>query len=135
MANIAAVNSKLTDLDPMLREFCSRHGFLLGGGTELFPRRRLWQRREIDRCLDLAPDCTVSELMATGFGPDMTWSLEATASLLPNVQPTRLLKATVFANLRYSELPLILAAQLEAGFRLLRDVSLNDVLDKGQPCS
>jgi hypothetical protein len=48
-ANVAAIESKLKKLDEVFRQFCSREGYNLSALVDLWPRRRVWRRQEIDR--------------------------------------------------------------------------------------
>jgi hypothetical protein len=130
-ARIHAVEAKLSELDPILHDFCTRRGFTFSSQIGVWPRRKAWAREEIDRALDLVMDLTVPEVMERGFYPDMPWSLHATASVnLP--LPGRLLSEDIFRGLPFSELAGVLSAQLEDGLARLRQIRHADIIARGQ---
>src|SRR5580765_1869361 len=43
-ANVAAIESKLKELDAVFRQFCSREGYTFRATVDLWPRRRVWRR-------------------------------------------------------------------------------------------
>lgn len=131
-AKIRSIEERLIDLDPIFREFCARYGFNLRGGPELYPKRVVWRREELDRVMDLSPDVSVAEVMEKGFYPDMRWSLYANASLLPKLgQPVRMLSLPIFQRIAYSELRTTLVSHLEEGYNLLRAITLREVMLRG----
>src|SRR5260221_4647048 len=103
---VQVTRSKLAELDPLLEGFCARSRFTFSDlGDTLWPRRRLWAREEIDRCLDLTMDLTLPEFLERGFYPDLPWSLYASASLpLAAAQPMRILKTDIFRGVPHSHL-------------------------------
>src|SRR5687768_5073141 len=87
-ANVAAIESKLAQLDGVFVQFCSREGYTFSPlKVELWPRRRVWQRREIDRCMDLTMEIGVQQVLDHGFDPNLRWSLFASGSLHPHRDP------------------------------------------------
>jgi hypothetical protein len=129
---IQTIESRLAVLDPILQGFCTQHDYRVSDMTgSIQPRRRVWRREEIDRCLDLTSDLTVPEAMERGFYPEMPWSLFANASLLPSVRPMRILSAAVFEGLPYSQLEAALENRLEAGLVMLQAVTVEDVIERG----
>jgi hypothetical protein len=132
-AKIQAVEAKLTELDPILYEFCSRRGFKFSSIIGVWPRRRVWARQEIDRAIDLTMDLTVPEFFERGFQPDVPWSLYASASLpVSKDYPSHVLSVDVFRHLPFSEISGVLAVRLEVGLAMLRDFTREDVLAKGK---
>lgn len=130
-ARIQAVEAKLAELDPTLHDFCTRNGYTFSSQVGVWPRRKVWARQEVDRTLDLVMDLTVAEVMERGFYPDMPWSLRATASLMLPL-PGRMLSEDVFHGLPFSQLAQVLSARLEDGLVMLRQVSREDIIAKGQ---
>ena len=128
---IQAVEAKLAELDPILHDFCTRRGYTFSSQIGVWPRRRAWAREEIDRALDLVMDLTVPEVMERGFYSDMPWSLRATASVMLPL-PGRLLNEDVFRGLPFSQLAEVLSARLEDGLAILRKVSREDIIARGQ---
>lgn len=132
-AKIQTLEAKLTELDPILRDFCSRQGFTFSSIVGVWPRRKVWAREEIDRTLDLTMDLTVPEFFERGFQPDVPWSLYASASLpVSKDYPSHVLSVDVFRHLPFSELAGVLAARLEDGLAILRKFNREDILTKGR---
>lgn len=131
-AMIQALEAKLSELDPILHGFCNEAGFTFTCLVGSWPRRKVWVREEIDRCLDLTMESTVSEIMDRGFYPEMPWSLRATASLMQVNKHARVLSIDVFRGLPFSELAGVLALRLEDGQKLLRGLTREDVVARGQ---
>jgi hypothetical protein len=89
-ANVAAIESKLKELDAVFRQFCSREGYTFSAMVDLWPRRRVWRRQEIDRCMDLTMTIGmvgVQDVLDRGFYPELPWSLSASGSLPPGTDP------------------------------------------------
>jgi len=131
-ARIQAVEAKLAELDPILHGFCTERGYTFSSQVGVWPRRKVWARKEIDRTLDLTMDLTVPEVMERGFYPEMPWSLYASASLLPVSKQVRLLSADVFRGLPFSQLAGVLAARFEDGLAMLRGFTREDIIARGQ---
>lgn len=129
-AKIQAVEAKLTELDPILHDFCGRRNFTFRSMIGVWPRRGVWAREEIDRSIDLTMDLTVPEFFERGFQPEMPWSLYASASL--PVYPSHILIVDVFRHLSFSELAELLGERLEDGLAMLRKINREDILTKGQ---
>jgi hypothetical protein len=133
VGRIQAVEAKLVELDPILHNFCTRNGFTFSSQIGVWPRRIANAREEIDRSLGLVMDLTVPEVMERGFYPDMPWSLRANASvMLPPPEMGRILSEDVFHGLPFSQLATVLATRLEDGLVILRKISREDVIRKGQ---
>jgi hypothetical protein len=132
-ARIQAVENNLALLDPILHGFCERHGYRFSSTVGVYPRRRVWQRGEIDRSLDLVLDLTVPEVMDRGFYLEMPWSLYAGASLLPAIgEAMRVLDADVFRGVPYSQLATVLPARLEEGAAILKSITRHDITERGR---
>src|SRR5690349_6720121 len=89
-ANVAAIESKLKELDVVFRQFCSREAYTFSAMVDLWPRRRVWRRQEIDRCMDLTMTIGVvgvQDVLDRGFYPELPWSLFASGSLPPGTDP------------------------------------------------
>ena len=132
---IRSVNDKLVELEPILQSFCARRGYSLRVTSELWPSRDAWARGEIDRFLHLTTDARFTDILNRGFYPEMPWSLYATAT--PKIGPGRplqwrVLTVDVFRALLFSELAGVLENSLEQGFSILRGLSLEDVLARGE---
>jgi hypothetical protein len=137
LARIEAIETKLLELDPIMLKFCERRGFkftrMVDENGTLWPRRGMWVREDIDRAMYLTMNLTVSEVMERGFYPDMPWSLSTTASLRPTKgQPTQLLQSEIFHALPYSQLTGVLEKSLEDGLTLLRRLTMDDAITKGE---
>src|SRR5688572_6051476 len=116
LERIQAIEANLGLVDPVLRGFCQQHGYKFSSIVGVYPRRRVWQRAEVDRCLDLTSDLTVPEIMERGFYPEMPWSLHATASLPTEVgHQVRMMEGDVFRGVPFSQLGHVLATRLEDG--------------------
>src|SRR5947209_16379420 len=70
-ANVAAIESQLAELDDMFLQFCSRQGYTFSPIVQLWPRRRVWRRQEVDRCMDLTMEIGVQEVLDRGFCPEL----------------------------------------------------------------
>lgn len=86
-ANVAAIESKLAGLDEVFLQFCSRQGYTFSSTVQLWPRRRVWRRQEVARCMDLRMDVGVQDVLNRGFYPELPWSFCANGSLLPASDP------------------------------------------------
>ena len=103
---VDAIEAKLAELDPIMQSFCERSGLkfskMVDENRTLWPRRGMWVREDIDRCMNLTMDLTVAEVMERGFYPEMPWSLHADATLpIAKGQPTRILNTDVFRGVPY----------------------------------
>jgi hypothetical protein len=132
-AKIEVVNDKLSELDPIIHAFCTRRGYAFRAFTELWPARRATAHGDICRCLHLTTDASFLDILKRGFYPQMPWSLCASATLpLAPGQPIRTLFEDVFRSLPFSELASLLEERLENGFSILRELTREDVLAKGE---
>ena len=134
-ANVAAIEANLAMLDDVFLQFCSRHGYAFSSHVQLWPRRRVWRRQEIDRCMDLNMDVGVQDVLDRGFQPELPWSLYATGSLSQSKDPAdRFLSRPVFEHLHFSQLASILASNLERGLEILNSMTESEILRDGQQC-
>lgn len=132
-AMIELVETHLASLDPILLSFCEQHDYTFRRLTGVYPRRRAWQREEVDLCLDLTPDLTVIEITEHRFSPDMPWSLHITASTLPPEFATiRILTEAVFSGLPFSSLHSRLAGDLAAGLAKLQTFTPEVINERGR---
>lgn len=130
---IQAVEIHLATLDPILKDFCTRHGYTFGSVVGVWPRRRAWRREEVDRCFDLTMDLTVPEVMERDFFPEMPWSLSVSASTRPpDFCSARILTVEVFRQLPISSLRDRLPADLEFGLRTLKALTQKVIAERGQ---
>ena len=134
---VDAIEAKLAELDPIMQSFCERRGLtfskMVDENRTLWPRRGMWVREEIDRCMHLTMDLTVAEVMERGFYPEIPWSLHADATLpIAKGQRTRILNTDVFRGVPYSRLADVLGQGLEDGLAALRRLTRADVIAKGE---
>ncbi len=138
-AKVRAINTHLSELDPIIQRACSRHGYSFHAQSEIWPCRLIFvQPRsplydEVNRSLDLTTDLKLAELLEQGFSPDIPWSLYANASIFarPALSP-RVLTEALFSALPFAEIPAVLEEQLERGFSLLESWTRDHVLAHGE---
>ena len=134
-ANVAAIASKLRELDAVFRQFCSREGYSFGRMVDLWPRRRVWRRQEIDRCMDLTMTIGivgVQDVLERGFYPELPWSLYASGSLLPGTDPDiHILSRPVLEQVPFSQVASTLADSLERGLQILNSMTKTEILTRG----
>jgi hypothetical protein len=132
-ANVAAIESKLAELDGVFRTFCAREGYTFSPIVQLWPRRRVWRRQEIDRCMDLTMEEGVQDVLDRGYDPQLQWSLWACGSLPRSADPDiRILSRPVFEHVPFSHLSSALGDGLERGLRLLNDMTGDEIKAHGQ---
>ena len=135
-ANVAAIEAKLKELDAIFHLFCSREGYTFSAMVDLWPRRRVWRRQEIDRCMDLTMTMgivAVQDVLDRGFYPELPWSLSASGSLPPGTDPDiRILSRSVFEQVPFSQVASRLANNLERGLQILNVMTKNEVLAQGE---
>src|SRR6185369_1526303 len=132
-ANVAAIESRLAQLDETFRQFCSRQDYTFSPMVNLWPRRRFWRRQEVDRCLDLTMDVGVEDVLDRGFYPELPWSLHASGSLRPGREPAiHILSRPVFEHVPFSRLPSVLVDGLERGLQILNSMTESEILTQGQ---
>jgi hypothetical protein len=127
---IELMETKLSELDPILIKFCSEHGYHLRSLIGVWPRRAVWTRNEIDRTLDLTMDLSVQSFLDRGFYPEMPWSLFATGSV--RALPAHFLSTDIFRALPFSSLSALLAKQLSNGLTILRHLTSEEIMAKGE---
>jgi hypothetical protein len=131
-ANVAAIESRLKELDHIFLQFCSRHGYTFSPTVELWPRRRVWRRQEIDRSMGLTMEVGVQDVLDRGFYPDLQWSFSASGSLLPGKDPeTHVLSRPVFEHIPFSRLESLLQDGLERGLKMLNSMTEGEILTHG----
>jgi len=131
-AKVAAIEANLVGLNPVLLQFCSRHGF---GMLMFWPGRSLCLLEgEISQSMDLTLDAKVDqELLDRGFHPDLQWSLDADAWLKPDTDPERhQLSRPVFEHWSYSRFLPILADILEGGLDMLNGMNEVEIRKHGR---
>ena len=132
-ANVAAIESNLARLDGVFEQFCSRAGYTFSPIVQLWPRQRVWQRQEIDRCMDLTMEIGVQEVLDRGFDPNLRWSLSASGSLHPGRDPdVHILSRAVFEHVPFSALASVLANGLERGLEVLDSMTETEILTHGE---
>jgi hypothetical protein len=136
-ARVDAIEAKLVELDPIMQGFCEREGFrfstMVDENRTLWPRRGMTAHEDIYRGLYLTMDLTVQEVMDRGFYPEMPWSLHADATFMPaRGEPTHILSTDVFSGVPYSRLAEILGKSLEDGLLILRGLTRQDVVSRGE---
>jgi hypothetical protein len=132
-ANLAAIDSKLTELDHLFVRFCSEHDYKFSRNLQIWPKSRVWRRQEIDRCMDLVMDIGFQQALDVGFFPEMPWSLYAQGSLHPGTDPeVHLLSRPVFEHVPFSRLASVLEAGLTSGLQILSSMTEGEVLSHGQ---
>lgn len=137
-ANVAAIESKLKELDEVFRQFCSREGYTFCAMVDLWPRRRVWCRQEIDRCMDLTMTIGivgVQNVLDRGFYPELPWSLSASGSLAPGTYPgIHILSRPVLDQVPFSQVSSELAESLGRGLQILNTMTKNEILSRGEKC-
>jgi len=133
-ANVAAIESQLARLDAVFVEFCAREGYTFSPIVQqLWPRRRVWQRQEMDRCMDLTMETGVQEVLDHGVDPNLRWSLIASGSLHPGRDPeVHILSRAVFEHMPFSALASVLANGLERGLKVLNSMTETEILTQGE---
>jgi len=137
-ANVAAIESKLKELDAVFRQFCSREGYTFSAMVDLWPRRRVWRRQEIDRCMDLTMTIGVvgvQDVLDRGFYPELPWSLFASGSLPPGTDPdVHILSRPVLDQVPFSRMASALADSLQRGQQILNSMTKSEILTRGEKC-
>lgn len=132
-ANLAAIDSKLTELDGLFLQFCSQQDYRLSRNVQMWPKRRVWRRQEIDRCMDLVMDIAFQDALDLGFHPETPWSFYALGSLHPGADPdVHVLSRPIFEHVPYSCLASILVDGLASGLRILNAMTESEILAHGQ---
>jgi hypothetical protein len=133
IANVAAIESKLAELDDLFLQFCSRQVYRFSPIVQLWPRRRVWRRQEVDRCMDLTMDIGVQDVLDRGYHPGLPWSLYASGSVRPDAVPdVHILSRPVFEHVPFSILASVLVDGLERGLQILNAMTETEILTQGQ---
>jgi len=107
--NLAAIESKLAELDDLFVQFCSRQDYRLSRNLQIWPKRRVWRRQEIDRCMDLVMDTGFQDALDRGFYPEFPWSFYACGSLHPSTDPdVHILSRPIFEHVPHYRLASVL---------------------------
>jgi len=131
--NVAAIESRLADLDEIFRQFCSHQDYKFSPTVDLWPRRRVWRRQEIDRCMDLTMEVGVQDVLDRGFYPELPWSLYASGSLRPGTDPdVHILSHPVFQHVPFFHLASALVDGLERGLEILNSLTESEILTHGR---
>jgi hypothetical protein len=131
-ANLAAIEEKLGELDDLLARFCSEHDYTLRGSLNMWPKRRVWCRREIDRVMDLELDIEFQEALDRGFYPDLPLSLYARGFLLPFDPDVHVLSRPIFQHVPHSRVGSILLDSLNRGVEMLDVVTEAEIFQSGE---
>jgi hypothetical protein len=131
-AHLAAIDSKLAELDTLFLQFCSRQDYQFSRNLQIWPKRRVWRRKEIDRCMDLVMDISFQDALDRGFYPDFPWSFYACGSLLPGTDPeVHILSRPIFEHVPYHRLESILEDGLASGLKILNAMTESEILALG----
>ena len=132
-AHVAAVESELAKHDDLFRQFCSRHDYRFSSFVGVWPRRKVWRRQEVDRCLDLTMDVGVQEVLNSGFHPELPWSLHASGSLHPGADPdVHVLSRPVFEHIPFSQLGAAIPDGLMRGLAILEALTEQAIITDGR---
>jgi hypothetical protein len=132
-ANLAAIESKLVDLDALFLQFCSQHDYRFSRSLNIWPKRRVWRRQEIDRVMDLEMDLGFQDVLDRGFYPEFPWSLYARASLHPGADSdAHILSRAIIEHVPYHRLASVLKDGLASGLRILNAMTESEILTHGQ---
>ena len=132
-ANLAAIEAKLGELDGVFLQFCSRQDYQFSRNCQIWPKRRVWRRQQIDRCMDLVMDVGFQEALDRGFYREMPWSFYARASLHPGTDPDiHILSRPIFEHVPYHQLASVLEDGLACGLRILTTMTKNEVRARGK---
>jgi hypothetical protein len=132
-ANVAAIEAKLAELDDAFRQFCSRQDYRFSPIVQLWPRRRVWRRQEIDRCMDLTMEIGVQDVLNRGFYPELPWSLYASGSLRPDTAlDVHIFLRPVFEHVPFFALASVLVDGLERGLQILNGMTETEIRMQGQ---
>lgn len=133
-ANLAAIGSKLAELDDIFLQFCSRHDFRFSGNCQIWPSRRVWCRDRIDKCVDLVISAGFFQAaLDRGFHPEFPWSLYAQGTLSRRIDPDiHLLIRPIFERVPYHRLAAMLGDGLERGRRIVKAMNKKEILTQGK---
>jgi hypothetical protein len=135
-ANLAAIESKVAELDDIFLQFCSQHDFRFSRSLNVFPKRRVWRRQEIDRVLDLELGTGFQDALDRGFYAEFPWSLYARGSLLPGTDPdVHVWSRSLFELVPHSQLASTLASSLGRGLHIVNAMTGSEILEHGEKWS
>ena len=131
-ANLAAIESRLAELDDLFLQFCSRQDYQFTRNIQIWPKRRVWRRQEIDRCMDLVMDVRFQDALDHGFYAEFPWSFYACGSLHPETDPdVHILSRPIFEHVPHHRLVSVLEDGLASGLRILNAMTKNEILGHG----
>ena len=132
-AHLAAIESKLAELDGLFLQFCSQQDYRFSRSLNIWPKRRVWRRQEVDRVMDLEMDVGFQEALDRGFYTEFPWSFYARGSLHPGTDPdVHILSRPIFEHVPYPRLASVLPGALASGLQILNAISESDILSGGQ---
>ena len=132
-ANLATIESKLGELDDLFLQFCSQQEYRFSRSLNIYPKRRVWRRQEIDRVMDLEMDIGFQDSLDRGFYPEFPWSLYARGSLHPGTDPdVSVLSRSIFEHVPHSRLASILVDSLDRGLQILNTITESEILQHGE---
>ena len=132
-ANLAAIESKLGELDDLFLQFCSQQDYRFSRSLNIYPKRRLWRRSEIDRFMDLEMATGFQDSLDRGFYPEFPWSLYARGSLCSGADPDiRVLSRPIFEHVPHCRLAFILANSLDRGLHILNTMTESEIRQHGE---
>jgi hypothetical protein len=130
---LAAIESKLAELDDLFLQFCSQQDYRFSRSLNIWPKRRVWRRQEIDRVMDLEMDVRFQEALDRGFYPEFPWSFHARGSLHPGTDPdVHILSRPIFEHVPYPLLASALSSALANGLQILNAMTESDILSRGK---
>jgi hypothetical protein len=130
-AKLRTIAEKLAELEPILRSFCERHGFILRPAGGFY--RTMIAEGQGRGFLSLSPDFQTSEFVERGFYPEMPWALQAGVLRgTGSVHWFGMLSKEVFSGIPFSELAGVLEEKLEQGFSLLQELMTEAIIAQGQ---
>jgi hypothetical protein len=130
-AKLRTIAEKLAELEPILRTFCERHGLILRPAGGFY--RTMIAEGQVRGFLSLSPDFKTAKFMERGYYPEMPWALQA--GVLPRAGSAHwsgMLSREVLGGIPFSELAGVLDEKLEQGFRILRELTTEAIIAKGQ---
>lgn len=132
-AHLAAIESKVAELDQLFLEFCSQQDYRFSRGVNIWPKRRVWRRQEIDRMIDLEMDVSFQDALDHGFYAEFPWSFYARGSLHPGTDPdVHILTRAILEHVPHHRLSSVLAGTLAKGLEIVNAITESEILSRGQ---